>query len=314
VRRHHWAAILAGGDGSRLRALTRGMAGDDRPKQFCALVGADALLTATRRRTALTVPPYRTLVVVNRAHEIFYTPLLADLRVQAVTAQPENRGTAPAILYALFILASRGAAQDSVMFFPSDHFVSDDITFMRHMEEALGATVLRPDLVTLLGVAPDRAEPGYGWIEPGELVAGSDGEVRNVRSFWEKPATADAERIRQKGWFWNTFVMVGRVSTFLALARLTAPDLYRSFAEVTPALGTVGEWPALERLYCGLPSMDFSRHVLTARPDRLAVLPVRDVHWSDLGDPDRVLATRRWTEATSDVSPATEPISKLLPA
>jgi mannose-1-phosphate guanylyltransferase len=145
-------------------------------------------------------------------------------------------------------------------------------------------------------------------------VAGSDGEVRHVRSFWEKPATADAERIRQKGWFWNTFVMVGRVSTFLALARLTAPDLYRSFAEVTPALGTVGEGPALERLYCGLPSMDFSRHVLTARPDRLAVLPVRDVHWSDLGDPDRVLATRRWTEATSDVSPATEPISKLLPA
>ena len=48
-----------------------------------------------------------------------------------------------------------------------------------------------------------------------------------------------------------------------------------------------------ERLYCGLPSVDFSRQVLSARPDRLAVLPARGVHWSDLGDPDRVLATRR---------------------
>lgn len=314
MRRHHWAVILAGGDGSRLRALTRAMAGDDRPKQFCALVGADTLLTATRRRTALTVPPHRTLVVVNRAHEIFYTPLLADLRVQAVAAQPENRGTAPAILYALFILASRGAAQDSVMFLPSDHFVSDDIAFMRHVEEVLGATVLRPDLVTLLGVAPDRAKPGYGWIEPDELVAGTDGEVRHVRSFWEKPAAAAAERIRQQGWLWNTFVMVGRVSTLLALVRLTAPDLYRSFTEIAPALGTVGEWRALDRLYCGLPSIDFSRHVLTARPDRLAVLPVRDVHWSDLGDPERVLAARRWTGATYEVLPAREPISKLLPA
>jgi mannose-1-phosphate guanylyltransferase len=151
----------------------------------------------------------------------------------------------------------------------------------------LGATVLRPDLVTLLGVAPDRAEPGYGWIEPDELVAGTDGKVRHVRSFWEKPAAADAERIRQQGWLWNTFVMVGRVSTLLALVRLTAPDLYRSFTEIAPALGTVGEWRALDRLYCGLPSMDFSRHVLTARPDRLAVLPVRDVHFSDLGDPER---------------------------
>jgi hypothetical protein len=58
-----------------------------------------------------------------------------------------------------------------------------------------------------------------------------------------------------------------------------------------------GESPALERLYCGLPSVDFSRQVLTARPDRLAVLPVRGVHWNDLGDPERVLATRRRAHA-----------------
>jgi hypothetical protein len=75
--------------------------------------------------------------------------------------------------------------------------------------------------------------------------------------------------------------------------RLAAPDLPRSFAEVTATLGTVGEAAALERLYCGLPPVDFSRHVLSARPDRLAVLPVRGVHWDDLGEPERVLATRR---------------------
>jgi hypothetical protein len=72
--------------------------------------------------------------------------------------------------------------------------------------------------------------------------------------------------------------MVGRVSTLLALIRLAVPDLYRSFAEISPALGMVGEFAALERLYCGLPSVDFSRQVLTARPDRFAVLPVRGVH------------------------------------
>jgi len=33
--------------------------------------------------------------------------------------------------------------------------------------------------------------------------------------------------------------------------------------------------------------------VLSVRLDRLAVLPVRGVHWNDLGDPERVLATRR---------------------
>ena len=132
----HWGVILAGGDGVRLRSMTRSIAGDDRPKQFCPLVGEETLLTATRRRAALAVPAHRTLVVVNRAHERFYTPLLADLRTRLVVAQPENRGTAPAILYALLTLATRQAASDTVVFYPSDHFVSDDAAFSGQIEEA----------------------------------------------------------------------------------------------------------------------------------------------------------------------------------
>jgi mannose-1-phosphate guanylyltransferase len=47
------AIILAGGDGVRLRPLTRRLAGDDRPKQFCALLGGETLLEQTRRRRAV---------------------------------------------------------------------------------------------------------------------------------------------------------------------------------------------------------------------------------------------------------------------
>ena len=133
----HWAVILAGGDGVRLRSMTRAIAGDDRPKQFCPLVTEETLLTATRRRAALAVPAHRTLVVVNRAHERFYTPLLADLPTRLVVAQPENRGTAPAILYALLVLAGRQAASDTVVFYPSDHFVSDDVAFSGQIDEAI---------------------------------------------------------------------------------------------------------------------------------------------------------------------------------
>src|SRR5258705_10878561 len=91
----HWSVILAGGDGVRLRALTRGLTGDDRPKQFCALVGPDALVTEPGRRAALVAPAHRTLVVVNRAHERFYTPLLADLRVRAVAPSPRTGAPRP---------------------------------------------------------------------------------------------------------------------------------------------------------------------------------------------------------------------------
>jgi hypothetical protein len=52
-----WAMILAGGDGTRLRDLTRRIAGDDRPKQFCPLLGEETLLGEKRRRVALGIPP-----------------------------------------------------------------------------------------------------------------------------------------------------------------------------------------------------------------------------------------------------------------
>ena len=297
----HWAVILAGGDGMRLRALTRRIAGDNRPKQFCALVTGDTLLTETRRRAALAVPPHRTLIVVNRAHERFYAAQLADVRTRAVVAQPENRGTAPAILYALLTLAGRQAAGDTVMFLPSDHFVSDDAVFIRQVAAASEGVAQRPDLVTLLGVMPDRAESGYGWIEPGAVVAGTS--LQEVRGFREQPAPVEAEVLRARGWLWNSFVMVGRVATLLALLRETVPDLWRPFNGVRATLGTIGEFAALERLYCGLPSVDFSRQVLTVRPDRLAVLPVRGLHWDDLSDPERVLATRRLIRLSSTGEP-----------
>jgi mannose-1-phosphate guanylyltransferase len=45
--------ILAGGDGARLRAFTRRLAGDERPKQFCRIIVGDTLLDQTRRRARL---------------------------------------------------------------------------------------------------------------------------------------------------------------------------------------------------------------------------------------------------------------------
>ena len=84
------------------------------------------------------------------------------------------------------------------------------------------------------------------------------------------------------------------------------PSVHEAFAAVRPTLGTAGEAEATERLYCGLPSVDFSRRVLSAVSADLAVLPVRDVYWNDLGDPDRVVAT--WRHLLKDA------IHKIMPA
>jgi mannose-1-phosphate guanylyltransferase len=291
--RQRSAIILAGGDGTRLRELTRQIAGDDRPKQFCRLLGEATLLDETRHRVALAVPRSRTFLSVTSTHARFYASLLADVPARQVVEQPENRGTAPAILYALLRVAA-AAPHDAVAILPSDHFVSDDRSFMEHVSAGFDLVTTRPDVVTLLGISPDRAETEYGWIEPAPPIGGPRGRrFLGVRRFWEKPPPPLARTLLDTGCLWNSFVMVGRGATLLGLIERSLPELCETFRALRRWIGTSMEEAVADAIYRGLPPTDFSRSVLGASAQDLAVLPVRGVAWSDLGRPERVLAVSR---------------------
>jgi mannose-1-phosphate guanylyltransferase len=99
--RHCWAVLLAGGDGTRLPDFTVTIGGDQRPKQFCPIVGPRSLLSQTRARLDPLFAGDRQAFVVCSAHERYYSKELADAKDSLVIAQPLNRGTAVGILVAL---------------------------------------------------------------------------------------------------------------------------------------------------------------------------------------------------------------------
>lgn len=280
--------ILAGGDGMRLRRLTSLVAGDDRPKQFTKLLADETLLDRTRRRVELLVSREQTFFVLTRSHQRYWQALESATHPRCLVVQPDNRGTAPAILYAALRVAAV-APMGTVAVFPSDHWVSDDERFMAHVSRACAAVAARPDLVVLLGIDATAPETEYGWIEPGEAIPKTG--LRWIRHFWEKPGAALADMLLARGCLWNSFVVVARVAALLWLVRFTMPALWDAFASLRAALGSAREAPAIEELYPGLAPVSFSDAVLSACPRNLAVLPVTGVEWSDWGQPARVLAT-----------------------
>jgi len=288
-----WALILAGGDGTRLRSLTRRIAGDLRPKQFCPIVDDETLLDRTRRRVDLLMRFDHQIVVVTRTHEPYYTDLARDLAPGRLVIQPVNRGTGPGILYPLLRILNL-AGDVPVAVFPSDHYVSDDLAFMGYAARALDVVAARGDLVVLLGIEAGTPETDYGWIEPQGSPLALDGEpVFPVRRFWEKPSALLAQRLLARGCLWNSFVMLGRVRALLELLWRTTPELIVAFDPVRRALGTPGEAAAVEQVYGKLPSTSFSDRVLAPGPDRLVTMRVKGIDWSDWGNPERVLATVR---------------------
>lgn len=281
------AIILAGGDGRRLRPVTRRITGADLPKQFCPIIGDRTLLDDTRSRTSLMFPASRTLMVLNREHEDYYAPLLSDLPARNLVVQPANRGTAPAILYALVRAELNGI--DSVAIFPSDHYVSDDARFMRHIDAAFDVLAIRPELTVLLGVEADSPEDQYGWIEPDgktPIWRSGLGVISRIRRFWEKPPLQVATQLWTRACLWNSFVMVAHVPTLMGLFQRALPRLHTLFQTVL--MGTHMEERAVKALYSFLPASGFSEQILTRFAHEMAVLPMNGVAWSDLGEPDRV--------------------------
>jgi mannose-1-phosphate guanylyltransferase len=241
-----------------------------------------------RRRAGLAIDADRTVLVLTRQHEPFYAPLVAGMSPGSLVVQPQNRGTAPAILYALLKIASADPLA-TVAILPSDHHVSDDVAFMAHVCAASDAVVRRPDIVVLLGIEPDAPEPEYGWIEPGEPLPLAG--LHRVRRFWEKPARPLARRLMEAGALWSSFVIVARIPALLSRVRAALPDLEVAFAGLRATFGTGDEVLAAQAVYTRISPTDFSRSVLGRDSANLAVRPVRDVRWSDLGHPERLLAT-----------------------
>lgn len=284
-----FAVILAGGDGVRLRQMTKKMMGCETPKQFCPLLDEEPLVIATKKRVGLKFAPEKIFYSLTETHEEFYTPLLGEVSKKNKVIQPTNKGTAPAILYSLYRL-SKLNPNASVAFFPADHYISDNEIFMNHVETAFQAVSKKEEAIVLLGIEPIAPKSTYGWIEPCGMVGeDSFSEIQKVKYFWEKPTSKEALELMEKGCLWNSFVMVGKVKNLISLFKKYIPSLYRLFCLGGITIGTSAERMTIKTIYKMISNRNFSFDVLEKCQEELYVLRAGGFGWSDLGEPNEVL-------------------------
>lgn len=260
--------ILCGGSGTRLKN------GADTPKQFQTLLGPRSLLQDTALR-ALRVSGANPENVVAVTLENFapqakeHLEAISPRLTRHILAEPAARNTAAAIAFASLYVHDTFGSEAVMWILPSDHHIGNERELEIALASALDIAMEKNFLVTF-GISPAWAEPGYGYIRPGNAFLGK--AARRVLSFTEKPDVKTADALIAQGYLWNSGMFLFKASAALAEYRMHAPDI----------LFEVGE----PGLYPEIRNIPFDRAILE-KSSRIAVVRC-DPDWNDIGTADRL--------------------------
>lgn len=299
---HNWALVLAGGNGSRLRALTTTASGVAIPKQFCSLGGQGSLLHDAVGRARAVADPEHICAIVAEDHRRWWQPLQLGIPTANLISQPRNRGTAIGILLPLLHIVHRDP-EATLLVLPSDHYVRNEDILAASLRSAMAEVARDRSRVILLGITPEEADPELGYI-----VAENDGRpgIGVVSEFVEKPSAATARALIGRGGVWNSFIFAAGGQELLRAFEARCPDLLDEMRHAVTSAESSKRQARLAQLYDRLPELDFSRDILQRSPQLLRVMTVPACGWSDLGTPRRVVETVKRFGAQSGAAGGTQ--------
>ena len=275
-----YPVILAGGRGTRFWPLSR----KKRAKQLLALDGKQTMIQQTVARLLPLAAAKKFWIITNDDLQLAIAKQVPNVPKTQILAEPAARNTAPAIGLAAFLLLRENP--DAVIgMFPSDHVIADEKRYRETLERGIEVASAGPNIV-VLGIRPNRAETGYGYIEAGELF---QGDALHVRRFTEKPnAETAAEFVAAGNYFWNSGMFLWSAQTLADALEEHLPKTAALLEEIAASYGTRKFAATFKRLYpkCENISVDYAvlepRSAKGEHAGNIFCLPA-DFGWNDLG-------------------------------
>ena len=275
--KHAYAVILAGGSGERFWPLST----KARPKQFISLFGGRPLLSLAVERLHGLIPADRIFIIT--AERLVEETAKAAWKVPRanIIGEPCKRDTAPAIALACGLVRQRDD-EGVVCILTADQLMSDVETFRLTLADAITVARREPVIVTL-GIQPDTAATGFGYIEAGgALDTRTLTRFHAAKRFVEKPDAYTAARYVESGqYYWNAGMFIWKTGTMCAALGKYAPDLALLCDAVAEAVSPEELDALLCRVYPALRAISIDYAVMEHADN---IVMARGVFgWDDVG-------------------------------
>ena len=271
----NFCVILAGGRGRRLWPASR----NAYPKQFMDFFGTGkTMLQTTVDRFCKILPKENIYICTCREHLPIVKEQLPCLTDENILVEPIHRNTAPSVAWANMRILRRNP-EANIIVSPSDQLVIDEESFFRSVTVGLGY-VSENDVLLAMGVKPTRPEPGYGYIQLGDLSCKPD--VYRVKSFTEKPERDFAKMFMESGeFYWNTGIFISSARHMIMCFESIFPVVLRNLRLNHPNYTYEEEMAYVEENYPRYPNLSLDYAILEQSRDVFVMKC--DFGWADLG-------------------------------
>ncbi|MBP5798980.1 MAG: mannose-1-phosphate guanylyltransferase [Prevotella sp.] len=271
----NFCVILAGGRGRRLWPCSR----ESVPKQFIDFFGTGRTqLQATYDRIVKLLPKDHIYICTCWEYLEMSKAQLPDVPERNFMVEPVNRNTAPSVAWAAMRIQKRKPGAN-VIIVPSDQMVLNEAAFTHSVEVGF-SYISENDVLMVMGVKPTRPEPGYGYIQLGDLSCKP--EVYAVKSFTEKPEREFATMFMQSGeFYWNTGIFLSNVEYLLKAFEHIFPEVLRKLRYERVDYTYEEEMEFVTQNYPRYPNLSLDYAILEQSQN--VYMMKCDFGWADLG-------------------------------